>query len=120
MIKLNGTENNGKIRANENAILGVSLAVANASAATKDVPLYQQFPDMMHSKHLLLSVSSFNVINGGSQRATSWRFSSLLLADRCGVVLLGSDMVKSKCGQDATNVGDEGGFASNIQGHDAY
>lgn len=64
MLALDGTPNKSKLGAN--AILGVSLAVAKAGAARKQIPLYQHFADLAGNKELVMPVPSFNVINGGS------------------------------------------------------
>ena len=64
MIAIDGTPNKSKMGAN--AILGVSLALAKAGAAKKQVPLYQHFADLAGNKELVMPVPSFNVINGGS------------------------------------------------------
>lgn len=65
MMVIDGTPNKQKMGAN--AILGVSLAVAKAGAARKNVPLYQHFADLAGNKgELVMPVPSFNVINGGS------------------------------------------------------
>lgn len=64
MFDLDGTENKSKLGAN--AILGVSLAVAKAGAASKGVPLYQHLADLAGNKQVILPVPALNVINGGS------------------------------------------------------
>lgn len=64
MLSLDGTENKSKLGAN--AILGVSLAVAKAGAAKKDVPLYKHIADLSGNTDIVLPVPAFNVINGGS------------------------------------------------------
>jgi enolase len=63
MIKLDGTDNKGKFGAN--AILGVSMAICKAAAAEKGVPLYRHIADLAGTKHIILPVPAFNVINGG-------------------------------------------------------
>ncbi|RLN72800.1 hypothetical protein BBJ28_00021324 [Nothophytophthora sp. Chile5] len=125
MIALDGTPNKGKLGAN--AILGVSLAVAKAGAAAKGVPLYQHFADMIGNKELVLPVPSFNVINGGSHAGNKLAFQEFMIlptgaesfseamAMGCEVYHQLKSVIKKKYGQDATNVGDEGGFAPNIQ-----
>ncbi|CAH0517387.1 unnamed protein product [Peronospora belbahrii] len=125
MRKIDGTENKGKLGAN--AILGVSLAVAKAGAAAMGVPLYQHFADMIGNKNLILPVPSFNVINGGSHAGNKLAFQEFMLLPTgaesfseamvmgCEVYHQLKSVIKKKYGQDATNVGDEGGFAPNIQ-----
>jgi enolase len=63
LIKLDGTENKGRLGAN--SILAVSLAVCRAGAAAKGVPLYRHISDLSGRK-MILPVPAFNVINGGS------------------------------------------------------
>ncbi|KAG8374160.1 hypothetical protein BUALT_Bualt11G0102000 [Buddleja alternifolia] len=83
-----------------NAILAVSLAVCKAGAAALDIPLYKHVANLAGNKKMVLPVPAFNVINGGSH---------------AGNKLAMQAVIKKKYGQDATNVGDEGGFAPNIQ-----
>lgn len=78
LIKLDGTPNKGKLGAN--AILGVSIAVAQAGAAEKGVPLYQHFPDLAGVKPpFVLPVPCFNVINGGSHAGNKLAFQEFML-----------------------------------------
>lgn len=64
LIKLDGTENKSKLGAN--ATVGVSMAVAIAGAAEKDVPLYQHLAELAGVKPpYVLPCPGFNVINGG-------------------------------------------------------
>lgn len=69
---LDGTPNKSKLGAN--AILGVSMAVANAAAAEKNVPLYQHLSDLAGTKQdkFVLPVPFQNVINGGSHAGVPW------------------------------------------------
>eukprot|EP00640_Fibrocapsa_japonica_P000961 CAMPEP_0113952418 /NCGR_PEP_ID=MMETSP1339-20121228/90405_1 /TAXON_ID=94617 /ORGANISM="Fibrocapsa japonica" /LENGTH=854 /DNA_ID=CAMNT_0000961029 /DNA_START=6 /DNA_END=2566 /DNA_ORIENTATION=- /assembly_acc=CAM_ASM_000762 len=125
MLALDGTPNKTKLGAN--AILGVSLAVAKAGAAGKDVPLYQHFADLAGNPKLVLPVPSFNVINGGSHAGNKLAFQEFMImpigcATFKEAMQVGAEVyhnlkkvIKEKYGQDATNVGDEGGFAPNIQ-----
>ncbi|KAJ1726269.1 phosphopyruvate hydratase [Coemansia biformis] len=127
MLKLDGTPNKSKLGAN--AILGVSLAAAKAGAAQKGVPLYQHFRDLSGRAHdrFVLPVPAFNVINGGSHAGNNLAMQEFMIlptgaesfseAMRIGSEVYHSlkGVIKAKYGQDATNVGDEGGFAPNIQ-----
>ena len=61
MIKLDGTENKSRLGAN--AILGVSLAIAHASAKVSNHPLYKTFSD---DDKFLLPMPMMNILNGGS------------------------------------------------------
>ena len=125
MIDADGTDNKGNLGAN--AILGVSLALSKAGAAAKGVPLYQHFADLAGNSQLVLPVPSFNVINGGSHAGNALAFQEFMIlptgADTftrsmemgCEVYHHLKKVINDKYGQDATNVGDEGGFAPNIQ-----
>lgn len=125
MIQLDGTDNKGKLGAN--AILGVSLAVCKAGAAEKGVPLYRHIADLAGNKEILLPVPAFNVINGGSHAGNKLAMQEFMIlpigassfkeAMRMGAEVYHTlkVIIKEQYGQDATNVGDEGGFAPNIQ-----
>lgn len=125
MLQMDGTDNKGNLGAN--AILGVSLAVAKAGAARKGVPLYQHFADIAGNDDLVLPVPSFNVINGGSHAGNKLAMQEFMILPTgaetfteamvigCEVYHTLKGVIKKKYGQDATNVGDEGGFAPNIQ-----
>jgi enolase len=125
MIALDGTHNKGKLGAN--AILGVSLAISKAGAAAKGVPLYQHYADLAGNKELVLPVPSFNVINGGTHAGNALAFQEFMILPTgassfseammmgCEVYHTLKNVIKKKYGQDACNVGDEGGFAPAIQ-----
>lgn len=125
MIDLDGTDNKGKLGAN--AILGVSLAACRAGAAAKGVPLYKHIADLAGNTHLVMPVPAFNVINGGSHAGNKLAMQEFMLlpigaSSFSEAMKMGSEtyhqlkgLIKDKYGQDATNVGDEGGFAPNIQ-----
>ena len=66
MIKLDGTENKSRLGAN--AILGVSLAIAHASAKVSNHPLYKTFSD---NDKFLLPIPMMNILNGGSHANNS-------------------------------------------------
>ncbi|XP_078373432.1 alpha-enolase-like isoform X4 [Oculina patagonica] len=125
MLDLDGTENKTKLGAN--AILGVSLAVCKAGAAHKGVPLYRHIADLSGNKEVILPVPAFNVINGGSHAGNKLAMQEFMLlptgastfseAMRMGAEIYQhlKNVVKKQYGIDAVNVGDEGGFAPNIQ-----
>lgn len=128
MMSLDGTSNKGSIGAN--AILAVSLAVCKAGAAKKGVALYKHIADLAGNSKLVLPVPSFNIINGGSHAGNALAMQefmilpvgagSFLEAMRMGCEVYHhlKALIKEKYGQDACNVGDEGGFAPNIQSND--
>ncbi|RUS83742.1 hypothetical protein EGW08_008493 [Elysia chlorotica] len=125
LIALDGTDNKGKLGAN--AILGVSMAVCRAAAAEKGVPLYRHIADIAGNKELILPTPAFNVINGGSHAGNKLAMQEFMLLPTGAnsfseAMKIGSEVyhnlkavIKKKYGQDACNVGDEGGFAPNIQ-----
>ncbi|XP_019745881.1 gamma-enolase isoform X1 [Hippocampus comes] len=124
MIEMDGTDNKSQFGAN--AILGVSLAVCKAGAAHKDVPLYRHIADLAGNTEMVLPVPAFNVINGGSHAGNKLAMQEFMVlpvgAESFKEALrIGSELyhtlkgvIQQKYGQDATNVGDEGGFAPNI------
>ncbi|KAL6762020.1 enolase [Haematococcus lacustris] len=124
MRELDGTHNKGKLGAN--AILAVSMAVCKAGAAEKGVPLYKHIADLAGNSKLYLPVPSFNIINGGSHAGNALAMQEFMIlpvgassfseAMRMGAEVYHTlkGLIKAKYGQDATNVGDEGGFAPNI------
>lgn len=128
LLKLDGTENKAKLGAN--AILGVSLAVCQAGAKQKGVPLYRHIADLAGNKELILPVPAFNVINGGSHAGNKLAMQEFMLlptgaSSFTEAMKIGSEIyhhlktvIKAKYGQDACNVGDEGGFAPNIQNNE--
>nr|NP_001187631.1 enolase [Ictalurus punctatus]ADO28911.1 enolase [Ictalurus punctatus] len=125
MIKLDGTANKSKLGAN--AILGVSLAVCKAGAAEKNVPLYRHIADLAGNKDVILPVPAFNVLNGGSHAGNKLAMQEFMILPTGAksfteAMRMGSEVyhhlksvIKAKYGLDACNVGDEGGFAPNIQ-----
>nr|XP_009930318.1 PREDICTED: gamma-enolase isoform X2 [Opisthocomus hoazin] len=116
----------GKAKFGANTILGVSLAVCKAGAAEKDVPLYRHIADLAGNSDLILPVPAFNVINGGSHAGNKLAMQEFMIlpvgaesfrdAMRIGAEVYHNlkSVIKEKYSKDATNVGDEGGFAPNI------
>ncbi|KAM3253502.1 hypothetical protein ACQJBY_047535 [Aegilops geniculata] len=128
--QLDGTKNEWgwcKQKLGANAILAVSLAVCKAGASVKKIPLYQHIANLAGNKQLVLPVPAFNVINGGSHAGNKLAMQEFMIlptgatsfkeAMKMGVEVYHNlkSVIKKKYGQDATNVGDEGGFAPNIQ-----
>merc|ERR1711977_628903 len=125
MIKdLDGTDNKGKLGAN--AVLAVSMAVCKAGAAQKEVPLYKHLADLAGNGKLVLPVPAFNIINGGSHPGNALAMQVFMVlptgaSSFTEAMKMGNEVyhnlksvIKAKYGQDACNVGDEGGFAPNI------
>ncbi|KAK3020517.1 hypothetical protein RJ639_046206 [Escallonia herrerae] len=127
---LDGTVNEWgwcKQKLGANAILAVSLAVCKAGASVLNIPLYKHIANLAGNKKLVLPVPAFNVINGGSHAGNKLAMQEFMIlpvgaasfkeAMKMGVEVYHhlKSVIKKKYGQDATNVGDEGGFAPNIQ-----
>lgn len=123
MIDLDGTPNKGNLGAN--AILGVSLAVANAAAQETNQPLYRYLGGVGANT---LPIPMMNILNGGSHADNSIDFQEFMImpvgadsftdAIRMGAEVfhhLKSVLKKSKY---STNVGDEGGFAPNLKSNE--
>jgi len=128
---LDGTQNEWgfpKQKLGANAILGVSLAVSRAGADALGLPLYQHIANLAGNKDLVLPVPSFNIINGGSHAGNKLAMQEFMIlpigADSFSEAMrMGAEVyqhlktvVKKQYGLDATNVGDEGGFAPNVGG----
>jgi enolase len=120
MIALDGTPTKGKLGAN--AILGVSLAVAKASAASLNVPLYHYIGG---TNAKVLPAPMMNIINGGSHADNNVDFQEFMifpigLPTFAEALRTGSEVfhtlkgVLKKKGY-STAVGDEGGFAPNLK-----
>jgi enolase len=116
LIKLDGTENKGRLGAN--AILGVSLAVAKAAAEAVSLPLYRYVGGV---SACVLPVPMMNIVNGGVHADNPIDFQEFMIlptgaATLADAVRVGSEVFHTlrKALKDAghnTNVGDEGGFA---------
>jgi enolase len=124
LIDLDGTPNKGKLGAN--AILGVSLACAHASAAAYGMPLYRYLGGVRGS---LLPVPMFNILNGGKHAEDSTDFQEFMVmpigaptyseALRAGSEVFHA-LKKSLHDQGfATGQGDEGGFAPSLASNQA-
>ena len=120
MIELDGTENKGKLGAN--AILAVSLAVAKAQAEESGLPLYRYLGGTMART---LPVPMMNIVNGGQHADNPIDIqefmimpvsaSSIKEAVRMGAEIFHTLKKNLKAAGHNTNVGDEGGFAPNLQ-----
>jgi enolase len=119
MIDLDGTPNKGRLGAN--AILGVSLAVAKAAASDQQMPLYRYVGGVFART---LPVPMMNILNGGKHADNpidiqEFMIQPIAAATFAEAVRMGSEIFMTlKQGlHDAghnTNVGDEGGFAPNL------
>ena len=122
MIELDGTENKGNLGAN--ATLAVSMAVARAAAEDSGLPLYRYLGG---AGPMALPVPMMNVINGGEHANNSLNIQEFMImpvgaksfreALRCGAEIFHA--LKKLCDGKGfpTTVGDEGGFAPNLNSH---
>jgi enolase len=124
MIELDGTANKSRLGAN--AILGVSLAAARAAANMLDLPLYRYIGGLTAS---LLPVPFMNILNGGEHADNNMDIQEFM------IVPLGAETFSRalQMGTEVfhqlkkilqtrglnTNVGDEGGFAPNLESSEA-
>jgi enolase len=123
MIDLDGTANKGRLGAN--AILGVSLAVAKASAEDYGLPLYRYIGGVFART---LPVPMMNIINGGQHADNPIDIQEFMIQPVSAPTVaegirMGSEIFHAlkKALHDAghsTNVGDEGGFAPNLKSAD--
>ncbi len=121
MIELDGTANKGRLGAN--AILGVSLAVAKAAADSRGLPLHRYVGGVSAR---LLPVPMMNIINGGAHADNPIDVqefmvmpvgaSSIAEAVRWGAEIFHTLKSELKAQGHNTAVGDEGGFAPNLNG----
>ncbi len=121
LIELDGTEN--KARLGANAMLGVSLALAKAAANSMDTPLYRYVGG---ANARILPVPMMNIINGGEHADNPIDVQEFMVmpvgaesfkeALRCGAEIFHALKAKLKADGHNTNVGDEGGFAPNLDG----
>jgi enolase len=120
MIDLDGTPNKGKLGAN--AILGVSLAIAKAAAQESNQTLYRYVGGV--NAHVM-PVPMMNILNGGEHADNAIDFQEFMVMPvgaesfreglRMGVEIFHALKGVLKKKGYSTNVGDEGGFAPNIQ-----
>ena len=123
LIKLDGTDNKGKLGAN--AILGVSLAVARAAAVEQNMPLYRYLGG---DEARILPVPLMNIINGGMHADNNLDIQEFMIAPlgaptfsealrmACEVFHNLKSILNSK--GFSTSVGDEGGFAPNLSSNE--
>jgi len=124
LIALDGTPNKGRLGAN--AILGVSLAVAKAAAASGQAPLYRYVGG---TAARVLPTPMMNIINGGVHADNPIDFQEFMImpagmpsfaeALRAGSEIFQTLRAALRAAGHNTNVGDEGGFAPNLPSADA-
>lgn len=123
MIDLDGTPNKSKLGAN--AILGVSMAVARAAALAYGLPLYRYLGGI---NARCLPVPMMNIINGGAHAANNLDIQEFMIvpfgaASISEAVQMGAEtfhMLKKILKEKglSTSVGDEGGFAPNLESNE--
>jgi enolase len=124
LIELDGTPNKGELGAN--AILGVSLACAHASASSYDLPLYRYLGGVAART---LPVPMCNILNGGKHAQDSTDFQEFMVmpvgvATFTDALRAGSEIFSALRGilhdeGHATGQGDEGGFAPSLASNEA-
>ncbi|MCG7421898.1 phosphopyruvate hydratase [Micrococcus sp. ACRRV] len=124
MLDMDGTENKGKLGAN--AILGVSMAVAVAAADSADLPLYKYLGGP--NAHVL-PVPMMNILNGGAHADSNVDIQEFMIAPIGApsfreALRMGAEVYHSlkKVLQEkglSTGLGDEGGFAPNLESNRA-
>ena len=124
LIHLDGTDN--KARMGANSLLAVSLAVAHANANCQKKPLYQT---LSKNTNYSLPTPMMNIINGGAHADNSVDMQEFMIvpagfnkfsdALRCGTEVFHALKQNLSNKGLATTVGDEGGFAPNLQSNEA-
>jgi enolase len=127
MIALDGTPNKGRLGAN--AILGVSMALARATAAAGNVPLYVHLARLYERRNdaagNVLPAPMLNILNGGAHADSSVDFQEFMVmplgmpsfaeALRAGAEIFHTLRGILKKRGYSTGVGDEGGFAPSLK-----
>ena len=127
MLALDGTQNKEKLGAN--AILAVSMAAAHAVANQKQIPLYKYIAEIYgNSNPCILPRPMMNIINGGAHADNGLDAQEFMIIpngahDEVEAIRMGAEVfhhLKKILKQDgmSTNVGDEGGFAPNLNSCD--
>jgi enolase len=123
MIALDGTANKGRLGAN--AILGVSMALARATAQVERVPLYEHLAALYQGGEYSLPVPMMNILNGGAHADSSVDFQEFMVMPvgapsfaeglRAGAEIFHTLRGILKKKGYSTGVGDEGGFAPSLK-----
>jgi len=123
MIKLDSAANKKILGAN--AILGVSMASCRLASKILKIPLYRYIGTLFHNKRFVLPTPFMNIINGGKHADNRLQFQEFMIVPRFKTfkesLMAGSEtyhtlkkLIGKKYGKSSTNVGDEGGFAPNL------
>ncbi|WP_027370480.1 phosphopyruvate hydratase [Desulfovermiculus halophilus] len=123
LLELDGTENKSSLGAN--ALLGVSMAVARAAAAYLNLPLYQYLGGVGAR---VLPVPQMNILNGGAHAPNNLDIQEFMIlplgaSSFAQALRMGSETFQALKailaeGGHITSVGDEGGFAPNLDSHE--
>lgn len=128
MIKIDGTESKSNLGAN--AILSISIAASKLAAKLQNKPLYSYLYEIAYKKTrdtFLLPCPMSNVINGGKHAGGNLAIQEFMILPigaksfSQGLQMISETyhhmktLIKQKYGASSTNVGDEGGFAPNLQ-----
>lgn len=123
LIRLDGTDNKGKLGAN--ALLGVSLAVVKAAASARNLPLYRQIGG---DAAKTLPVPLMNILNGGAHADNPLDIQEFMIvpfglksfreALRAGTEVFHCLKKLLEKGGHNTGIGDEGGFAPNLRSNE--
>jgi enolase len=129
MIELDGTPTKSRLGAN--AILGVSMAFARASASSRRIPLYRHYRDLFgepDAGQWLIPVPTMNILNGGAHADSTVDFQEFMVypvglptfreALRAGAETFHALRAILKKRHLSTGVGDEGGFAPNLESNE--
>ncbi len=129
MIQLDGTPNKGKLGAN--AILGVSMAFAKATAISQKQPLWEYFRSLSKTapSQWVMPVPMMNILNGGKHASKSSDFQEFMVMpigaknlkhalEMGGTIFMKLKKILHDAGH-STTVGDEGGFAPSLGTNEA-
>jgi len=127
LCDLDGTDNKSRLGAN--ALLAVSLATAKAAAAAGGQPLYRHINDLMGGVPMTLPVPMMNILNGGEHADNNVDIQEFMVqpvaaasfreALRCGAEIFHALKKVLTARGLTTAVGDEGGFAPNLESNAA-
>lgn len=114
-----------------NSSLSVSLAVSRGAAACLDIPLYKYIGKLFGNKKFILPLTYSNIINGGMHASNNLDFQEYMVVPTTKIKKFAErtravseiyyelkQLLEKKYGKNATNVGDEGGFAPSLKSNE--
>ncbi len=123
LLECDGTENKSKLGAN--ALLGVSMAVAQAAAASANIPLFRHINSIYDKESMSLPVPMMNIMNGGAHASNSVDIQEFMIIPHnfnkfSDALRVGAEIFQhlKKCLHKqglSTAIGDEGGFAPDLK-----